>query len=75
MRAHEAILNELPMFSCSQALEVMLGHVMEECDTCEARAAHVCSICFSSDPIFVFQVWCVDKDEKRTAQFMQRLPP
>lgn len=44
------------MFSCSQTLEVMLGHVMEECDICEARAAHVCSVCFSSDPIFVFQV-------------------
>lgn len=39
-----------------QVLDLLLAHVSEECDACEAASGRVCSACLSGDKLYPFQV-------------------
>ena len=42
-----------------QTNEVLVAHVVDGCEACEARATRMCDGCDAGDPVFVFQarVW------------------
>ncbi len=42
--------------SClSQTSEMLVAHVVDGCEVCEARATRTCDSCETGDPVFVFQ--------------------